>query len=211
MAYRALELYIEIGLGDRNLARVAAAIKIHERTIKTWSSRYLWVARADAHDQEMERIRQAEREKLAREQERIWAARRAEIREREYATGMRLLEQATQMADSPLYEVTEEVSETDDEGRPTVIIRRITPAQWRRTDIARHIDTGSKVLRRAAEMESDRQVLEHRFTDEQVDRAIDLMSPEDRQLYLESGDDKILSHYLARVAAPARTRAGKGD
>lgn len=211
--YRALELYIELGPGDRNLGKVAKAQGVAERTIKQWSSDDCWVERTDAHDLHSEALRQAEREKLDREQERVWADRRAKIREREFNAGQALLDQAQQMARTPIYEVQDTIVETYADGRSKTVIRKIVPTKWRASDIARFNEIGSKILRRSAEMESDRQVIEHNWSKDDIDRAVDAMTPEDRRAFLESTDaeqDKILARYLARTSRP-RPRPGEGD
>ena len=103
-----------------------------------------WVARAESWD-EAERARLAE---LRLQEEGVerkkWAARRESLREREHTVGLELLQKAQQMLMFPL-------ATTVSEDGTTVI----HPGRWSFATAANVIATADKLLRLAADMETD--------------------------------------------------------
>lgn len=102
---------------------------------------YQWKARAEAWDAVM-------LEEQARQEAEKWAARRAEWREKEFSYAQALIEKAQLMLRA--FAVARTV--TEDGGR-TIIIE---PGDWRPSDIARFLDTASKLARLSTEMDTDR-------------------------------------------------------
>ena len=103
-----------------------------------------WVARAESWD-EAERARLAE---LRLQEEGVerkkWAARREALREQEHTVGLELLKKAQQMLMFPL-------ATTVSEDGTTVI----QPGRWSFATAANVIATADKLLRLAADMETD--------------------------------------------------------
>ncbi len=93
-----------------------------------------WVQRAEAYDSYL-----AELERQA------WIGRQLEVRTAEWEAGKKLTERALAMLATPLFRQVEEDG--------TLIIE---PADWKEADIARALDVASKLMRKAAQMETER-------------------------------------------------------
>lgn len=110
----------------------------HLRTLKVWSSRYRWQDRIAAwarmgteHDEE------------------LWRKRQHQLRELEWGQSQRLFERAKQMLQYPLSQVVKE------EGAENKV-QIIAPAGWSLRDVARFLETASKLGRLSAEMQTER-------------------------------------------------------
>jgi transposase-like protein len=166
--YRPLAIYLD--MPERSLRAVAKETGILQRTIENWSSTYEWVKRACAYDAHMEAVAQAERERLARENEAKWERRREAIREAEFEVAMKLVEKFRGMAEAPLYELREEAEDADG---CTVTVKM--PAGWRLRDMPRVAESASKLARLSAEMATERQEIDidiSNASDEQLDEII---------------------------------------
>jgi hypothetical protein len=88
---------------------------------------------------------------LADQERRKWAARRQELKEREWETASKLLEKAEQMLLFPV--MVQEV-----EGENTLIF----PAKWSMRDIPTIVQAGSKIARLAADMSTENLAIDWR-------------------------------------------------
>jgi hypothetical protein len=151
-AHAALRVYLELG-ADRSLEAVRRKIGNGSvRRIELWSAQHAWVERAAAYDVHMAGIAQEAAEAALREAARreaeLWAQRRQEQREKEWAVAQRLLQKAEQMLTFPLQRVTTE------DGRQV-----IEPARWSFSTVGTLVEAAAKVARLAAEMEQGRVIL----------------------------------------------------
>ena len=103
-------------------------------TLSGWSCRHDWVARVEAWTKIQNEREEAE-----------WAARRREIRQREWDVSTKLLKRAQEMLETSIHK------EVDDDGQLVII-----PADWAWRDISKMLETSSKLSRLAADMETDR-------------------------------------------------------
>lgn len=101
-----------------------------------------WEARANAYDDYIA--------ELARQQ---WIQKQLEVREKEWSVGTKLMERALAMLETPLFRQIE----SEEDGSIT-----IEPAAWKEADIARSLDIASKLLRKAAQMETERVTVDWR-------------------------------------------------
>ena len=123
-------------LGCYNNERVTKGRKGSLHPAMSWRrncDRWHWRARAAAYDLEQDRLTQEE-----------WEARQAEWRQREWTMGSALYDKAEQMLKFPVTRITSE------DGRVVM-----NPADWKPSDVARYADTGSKLARLAADMETE--------------------------------------------------------
>ncbi len=126
----------------------------HLRTLKSWSTRFDWQARVD---------RAKELDDEAQQKE--WEQRRREWKQEEWDIAHELLEKARLMLQFPPGET---VHERED---GTLVI--VKPAKWRASDIARYAETASKLVRLAAEMETERTQQDGEMTIKVIYDAID--------------------------------------
>jgi hypothetical protein len=117
-------------------------------TISTWSNKYDWVARVNRW-QELEQARTEEE----------WRDRRREIREREWEQAKALIERAEKMLQYPLHEKVLITAVEDDGAVHKTILK---PIRWSSNTIAQFTKTASDLARLAAEMETERTVVEWR-------------------------------------------------
>ena len=136
-AYEAALVYFEMR-ASRSLAAVARRLEKHVSHMERWSKRHDWVTRATAFDRHLdaEEQKQFEREELAQFQK--WRQRAAELAEREYQLGQKLVSKAEKMLDLPL-------TRTITEDGKTVI----QPTRWTVKDAPRLAKEG-KALSRGA-------------------------------------------------------------
>jgi hypothetical protein len=136
-AYGAARVYFELR-ASRSLGAVARRLEKHVSQMERWSKTYGWVSRAAAFDQHLdaEERKQFEREELAQSQK--WRQREAELAEREYHLGQKLVSKAEKMLDIPL-------TRTITEDGKTVV----QPARWTVKDAARLAREGTALSRGA--------------------------------------------------------------
>jgi hypothetical protein len=132
----------------------------HARTLFHWSARYHWQARVSA----WEDIKTAE-------DEAEWDERRRDIRKGEWEQAQTLLDRAEQMLKFPLAQV-ERVEETYSDGRSKAVTI-VNPVRWSQRDIARFMQVASELGRLAAEMEQQRQIVEVRMGEDELNAAIE--------------------------------------
>ena len=156
-AFRAFCVYRDIG-PTRSLDRAFCIFAGHQEGTKEapgnwgrWSVAFEWVDRAEAYDAHMQAIAQAAAEKREGEAAQRLADLRAKIKRDELINAQALIDKAGEMLKFPLQR---QITRRDDPDGPQLIT--IEPARWTFRDAARMFDTGSKLNRLAAEMETDR-------------------------------------------------------
>lgn len=153
-AWAAFQLYRDQRLGRSHQA-VARQCSKSISIIRRWSARWSWVERAGRWDSYQDGIHLAAATKAVEDAAINWAAEREIQRGRELETGRALIARALLMLETPLYrrEVT-----TNDGHTTNVFI----PAGWRMSDAPKLADIGAKLVRLAAEMDTDRIGVTHR-------------------------------------------------
>lgn len=170
-AYQLLQIYLAQE-GERSLRKVteAAPFTVAMRTVEDYSRKWEWMKRTCAYDARMEAVAAAERERLRRENEAIWEARRAKIKEKEFELAEKMAARVDEMLAVPLFEVKE--TEEDEDGC-TVTVRM--PAGWRLRDAGRFAEVASNLYRKSADMATEKQEIEidvKNASDEQLDQII---------------------------------------
>jgi hypothetical protein len=122
------------------------------RTLKEWSTRYLW----------QERVAQAQALRLAAERaqrEAVWMQRREQTREDSWALAQQLRDRAIALLAHPTTEEThEQVTRRDADGRTVEVIQvTIRPSRWAQRDIPVLAETYDKLARLAAGMDTSQQ------------------------------------------------------
>lgn len=137
--------------------------------LSAWSARFEWVARAAAYDDHMDAAELAARQKAREAEAAKWEARRLAQREREWTLGEKLQQKAEQLVAQEL--------------------------EARASDSAKLAETGSKLARLSAGMETDHQ---------KVTGSISVM-----EINLSDKDDEQLRAYLGSLAEIAAKLAAK--
>lgn len=120
-----------------------------------WAKTYAWAKRVGHWDEHLDQqAREAARLAVRSDAER-WARERSAHRESALELGKKLLARAGQMLDWPLARIERQVD--TESGRVTQIVE---PAEWRMGDVPKMAATADKLIRLAAEMETDRKVVD---------------------------------------------------
>lgn len=147
------------------------------RTLCTWSSKWGWVDRVTAYDEQLRA------EELAANESQ-WAARREQIREESWQLAQRLRDRALELLSHPTTEQIRQVATQEIDGRPvevtTIVIK---PSKWAQRDIPAIAETYTKLARLAAGMDTD-----------QI-RVIEGLDPDD----LEQLSDEELAALAAKI------------
>ena len=85
------------------------------------------------------------------EEERVWAGRRAALREAEWTAGEALLERARRMMQALLFRKVSEETTTED-GKTFITHITYAPANWSERDIASAFKIASDLMRRGADL-----------------------------------------------------------
>jgi hypothetical protein len=153
-AYEAFKAYLNMG-ANRNVRATAPVVKVSDRSVLGYSTRFQWVLRAEAYDAFMAEEAQKERERLQREREAEWEQRRETQRQEEWLVGQALIQKGKLMLAAPLYE---EIEETQTGDECTTIVKK--PTGWRLRDAVRVLDEGSKLSRLGAGMATDKKEID---------------------------------------------------
>jgi hypothetical protein len=144
--------YRDLG-SERSIEAVARKLAKSGSLLRRWSARWGWVERAARWDGHQDGLRTAATN-LALEQAAVnWATEREAERERELELGQALIAKAKTMLQWPL----EQRRVIGADGRTTIV----EPTKWRLADAAKMVEVGSKLIRLAAEMETDRVSVDH--------------------------------------------------
>jgi hypothetical protein len=172
-AYMAFLTFVTLPLPNRTVARAleetgTADVPGEQKKWKRWCALNNWVVRATAYERwarEQELMEQEERQsgETAR-----WARVRTEQRDKQLAVGQALIAKAEAMLQFPLAEVTR-VTEVYEDGRAKTV-QTFTPAKWRFGDVARMVDVGAKLVRLAAEMETEYHRVDMRVIREEAEQ-----------------------------------------
>lgn len=122
-----------------------------------WSATWKWEERAAAYDRHLDLLRRVQVEESEKAEAEKWAQERREIRKRELAMAGALIKRAEEMLSFPLTTVTED---TVIEGGKAIHRKIVEPAKWTFSTAARLIDLADKLMRLAAEMETEHQKID---------------------------------------------------
>ena len=174
-SYAAFRMYLEMESRERTLLKVSDTLGYKRRkplpkpvpasTIEQWSSKYRWLERVAAYDLHMNLIADGEREKQQQKHAEKWSKRKNEHRERAWgickkmlARAEALLEKSEIMLNTPTH--TQHETTTDD-GK--TVIHIMPTDNWTMKDAgsfgrvaAAMVDSADKIIRLAAEMETER-------------------------------------------------------
>jgi hypothetical protein len=158
-AFAAFRAYREMG-PSRSIERVHQECAKSSRLLKRWSSRYSWVARAEAYDGDIaEKERIAKDDAINKEMEK-WAERRIATKEVEWKKAELLDEKAAQMLKFPLQEVEHKEIETLDDGRTLVKTTIIKPVRFSVRDAAIMVKVADDLRRNSCDMETGRMTVQ---------------------------------------------------
>lgn len=183
-AYEAFTAYLKLGSG-RSIRAAYAAAKGLQKGIRTappgrwtaWSRRHRWAARAAAYDARNAEVIDDARSRVMREMAEKWQRRREAQREKDYAIGVQLQERASALLEQPL--------------------------EARAGDVPRLAETGSKLARLAAGMETD-----HQKVTGSISVDIDLSALSDEQLREHMATHARAAHALIAGAPGAAAEQG---
>lgn len=148
-AFAAFQVYLELG-AERSLGGVGQKCSKSVSLLSRWSTKWGWVARAEAHDAHLDAVRLAAREAAAQAEERKWAERQATQREEEWGLREEFAKRLREMLEKP-------------------------PTRYSNRDMALFAEIISKLGRLATELETERRVTDVDFSqlsDEELDAFI---------------------------------------
>ncbi len=179
-AHKAFRTYLELG-SNRSIDKAYCATKGLQEGSKRaaglwmdWCSKFNWVDRAADYDLYMRMLEQQQREADTKAQAASWIKRRDDLREEEIDIAQKLIAQARQMLEFPITRQT-----IIQDGYTTII----EPADWKKSDIPRFIETADKLQRLSLEMETERVLFEqdqvaNKITDTILDVVQGFVTPE---------------------------------
>lgn len=154
LAHELLMVYISLG-GERTPAKVAEASGHSWALCKELSLKFDWESRAAAYDDWMIRIQEKAIESQLAQDGIIFAQRRSQARHREYSLAQKLLDQAEQMLDAPLY--LETVTELKNiNGQEVAVSVTYTPTKWNKRDAAAFVRVADDIMRLSLEMDTQK-------------------------------------------------------
>ncbi len=188
VAYRYFKQYLAMPT-PRSMPRLAKHLRMHQNTFLQYSSRFKWIERAEAYDNQ-QTTKELEKMRVQRElADKKWAERRDEQRETEWNIAQELIEKVKLMLQVPLmkqtmtdYIVNIENEEIDPEvlegidKDSVVIVKKVIinePVDWSAIDISRFFDIASKMARLATGMATEHKKLRidvSSLTDEELER-----------------------------------------
>ena len=130
-----------------------------------WSRTFDWVKRVAAYDDHLAARAFLEREIAVTQEAQTWARRRDAQREREWEGREKLLDRVDVMLKLPITE-REVVQSITVDGQEVPTLTVIKPVGWTQRDIARNLETASKLGRLACDLETDRSVITHEVNSE---------------------------------------------
>lgn len=137
-------------------------------TWRRWSAKYRWDERAVAYERWLRERKVIDQEAKAEAAQAEWATVRDTERKRGLDVGRALIEKAEAMLRFPLATI-ERVTEVYEDGR-TREVQVVHPGKWTFADVARLVDVGGKLVRLAAEMDTERHSVDMRVIWEEADR-----------------------------------------
>lgn len=153
-AYDAFSLYMTVKeerLGGTQ--EVANRSRKSRALIHRWSSRWKWVERYRAYENNQLLLTERAQQTALREGARLWASRRIDTREKGFELGMKLLERARLLLDLPVYE--REVRETKLINDQIVETLTVLNFQQHPRDARMLAETGLKLMRLSADMSTE--------------------------------------------------------
>lgn len=171
---RAYELFLFYRDLDRRCAEaVAEHFGITPGTVSQWITEKKWNQRCMAWDDHLGRVAERAIEKAYAQDAVKYAKRRAAFREQEYTLAEKLMQQAEEMANGPLYlETVEEVHEVkpEDVGKNIATAVTMNPTKWNKRDAGYIGKIASEIMRLSLEMDTSRAVIDIRMPDDVRER-----------------------------------------
>jgi hypothetical protein len=167
-SYMAFMLFLSLPIMDRMLKNAydldggpESGLSPNFGTWRNWSSRFHWMERALDYERWRNEVHMIDQANKADEENRRWAEIREKERDNTLDIGRALIEKAKAMLAFPLAEV-ERVTQVDADGRAREV-QIFKPGAWRFGDVARMVDVGTKLVRLAAEMDTERHTVDMRI------------------------------------------------
>jgi hypothetical protein len=126
-AYAAFQVYYMMPPRQRSLRQTALQLKRSEKQMERWSSRFSWVLRAEEWDSRQAQIVAAEFEQRNRQRAAVWADRKEELLEQDFAASRALMARGVQTLKLPLIEMT--VQKPDASGNQITIVKPVNRSQ----------------------------------------------------------------------------------
>ncbi|MGE5619552.1 MAG: hypothetical protein ACM3US_09880 [Sphingomonadaceae bacterium] len=118
-----------------------------------WASEYTWVARAEAFDAYLDKLKREEIERIQREEAAYWSEVRKRIPREEVEYAEKLIAKAREMLEFPLAAVKSMTVERDGK---TIVTTIVEPGRWNFGTAVKMLELAQRMRRLAAEMETDR-------------------------------------------------------
>jgi hypothetical protein len=166
-AYAAFQVYLELGK-ERTIDSAHTQATGHQNTVKRssrawlrWSSKYNWVARANAYDEHLIILQMQHAEEETKRKATATLARREKLLQAELELAARLLDRARKILEKDLKNCSY-------------------------SDAARMVETADKILRLSADMATEKVTLEvNKMTDAKIDHFLELLERKlDEHTYL---------------------------
>lgn len=171
-----------------------------------WASEYTWVARAEAFDAHLDKIKRDEIERIQREEAAYWAEVRKRIPREEVEYAERLIAKAREMLEFPLAAVKSTSVERDGK---TIVTTIVEPGRWSFATAVKMFELAQRMRRLAAEMETDRTKIDIAVVRAEARRIAETYGiPEDEVLaqaeeiaraYVSGETDKIIPFRMRRA------------
>lgn len=157
-AYSLFLVYLQLG-PERTYDQTAQESGRHPDVVKKVAQYNAWPKRAKAYDERLAEVQLRAMEKTLEKDAAQRAKRRSQFMDEEFEVAKKLLVQAKEMANSPLYETTVDRIETIQtlEG-PKEFATAVTmkPAGWNKDSATRYAKTASELMRLNLEMDTAR-------------------------------------------------------
>lgn len=157
-AYSLFLVYLQLG-PERTYDLTAQESGRHPEVVKKVAAYNAWPKRAKAYDERLAEVQLRAMEKSLEKEAAQRAKKRSQFMDQEFETAKKLLEQAKQMADSPLYETTVdrvETIQTVDGPKDFATAVTVKPAGWTKDTATRYAKTASELMRLNLEMDTSR-------------------------------------------------------
>lgn len=157
-AYSLFLVYLQLG-PERTPAQVAEESGRHVEVVKKVASYQAWPKRAKAYDERLAEVQLRAMEKSLEKEATQRAKKRSQFMDEEFDVAKKLLQQAKEMAASPLYETTVdriETIQTIDGPKDFATAVTMKPAGWTKDTVVRYAKTASEIMRLNLEMDTAR-------------------------------------------------------
>lgn len=153
-AFEAWQYYIEDKPQGGSIASIANKLGKRKRLLEQWSVRHKWVERYALYQNHQQQLDEQEQRRASRDEARIWAERRARIRDKGFEVGEMLVKRAEMLLSLPVYD--REIKRTV-EGKDGQVIPTLTVLNFKQNprDARLFLDTGIKLMRLSADLSTE--------------------------------------------------------